>query len=218
MVLKKVPDFPARLTVTESTPLVSGAKIQGVLGNLATVQPQEVCTRSICTGTSNGLVTLKENSAVNWPGSGVCSLRIESHWSESSSGGLGGATWAVGVIGPGGKDVAGGGACCGVGGAGAGWAKALVPPSSQARVRKATPSKKLPINRIVLVCITSNNARTIAAISSFDEHFLSVIEQQGEGILQPDVSWSNPDGLGYLIGMLVRLRTQLKSAVSVGDN
>src|ERR1700728_270568 len=124
MVLKNVPDFPARLTVTETMPWVCGASTQGVLGSLATVQPHEVCTRSICTGVSNTLVTLKAKSAVLWPASGVCSLRMESHWSESSSG-LGGVTGAA--AGTAGADVGG------VGGGGvAVWAEAQVIPSRQA--------------------------------------------------------------------------------------
>ena len=43
VVLKIVPDFPARFTVTLIWPFVCGARCHGWLGSFATVQLQEPC-------------------------------------------------------------------------------------------------------------------------------------------------------------------------------
>src|ERR1051325_5575279 len=54
-----VPPLPRRSTVTLIGPPAPGATCQGCVGNLATVQPQEVVTRLISTSEEETLVRLK---------------------------------------------------------------------------------------------------------------------------------------------------------------
>src|SRR5882757_9215709 len=58
---------PANCMVAEISPFSLGTSFQGVEGNFATVQPQEVCTKLMMTSPEEIFVRLKVNSAAMVP-------------------------------------------------------------------------------------------------------------------------------------------------------
>src|SRR5581483_62822 len=98
MVLNNVPDLPRRSTDTLILPSSCGLSTQGWLGSRATVQPQEVWTRSMVTSDGEIFVTLKKKSAEACPGVVCCSFMSASHDTGSAVGAISTCTGGGGLV------------------------------------------------------------------------------------------------------------------------